>query len=124
MGGLIIDVFLVYIVRALFRLTRELRTSDWKTGTARVASTTCPRIPFGCPVCEVAYVYDANGETYSGLDEIPFVWQSSADSFAAIHPPDTPVAIRANPKAPQRSFLVKRSVDKIAPDQSMQRAER
>ncbi len=107
MGGFVIDIFLVYVLRVLVRAWKRTRTSSWELLTARVAEASCPMMPLGCPVAEIVYVYVVLGETYSGLASVPFIWQSSADLYVQQHPPGALISVRVSQLAPLESFMPK-----------------
>lgn len=105
MGGLIVGVVVVYAVRRLIWLFSALRTSSWIPTDACVAVASCPMISFGCPLCEVSYVYELEGESYSGFASVPFFWQSSAESYSRMLTPGTHVVVRFRPESPICSFF-------------------
>ena len=104
MGGLVIDVFLVYLFRTLLRKWRQRGTSQWEARKAQVASISSPLV-WGCPVVEVVYLYRINEETYSGLETVPFIWLSSAEDYVRRNPQQSILIARVKPGDPARSTI-------------------
>jgi hypothetical protein len=109
MGGLVLDIFVVYLIRVLSRAWKQRGTAGWEPTKANIANISSPLITWGCPVVEVDYVYKINDEIYSGAETIPFIWQSSAQGYVQRNPKDSVVTVRIKPSAPETSVM--RSAD-------------
>jgi hypothetical protein len=105
MGGLVLDIFVVYLFRALSRAWRLRGTSRWEPTKANIGSISCPLITWGCPVVEVVYVYKISNEIYSGLETIPFIWRSSAENYVSRNPEGSIVIVRVKPNDPGVSVM-------------------
>jgi hypothetical protein len=105
MGGLVLDIFIVYLFRVLIRAWRRLGTSEWELRKATVASVSCPPIAWGCPIVEVVYLYKIDEMTYSGSANIPFIWRSSANEYARKHPQESILEVRVKPGDPEISVM-------------------
>jgi hypothetical protein len=109
MGGLVLDIFVLYLIRVLSCAWKHRGTAGWELTKANIASISSPLITWGCPVVEVVYVYKLNDEIYSGSETIPFIWRSSAEDYVQRNPKDSVVTVRLKPQAPEISVM--RSVD-------------
>ncbi len=105
MGGLFIDIFVVYLVRILYRSRRRLGTSAWDLREAKVVSISRPPAGYGCPVVEVVYSYAESDRTCWGSADIPFIWRSSADDYVGRHPVGSVLVVRVKPGDPDISTL-------------------
>jgi hypothetical protein len=105
MLGLVLDIYVVYIVRALLRIWRRRRSSAWEATEARVASISDDPKGWGCTVVEVIYVYKSDGEIYAGNETIPFIWDSSAKDYTRTYPQGSTLAILVKPGDPKVSII-------------------
>jgi hypothetical protein len=106
LGGFILDVVIAYFVKLLLRLRRAWGSSKWKLTKARVDSSCVGggRV-WNCPTAEVAYTYEFDGQTYSGIDSTPFLSSTSAKERADRFKPEKLALVRVNSLQPQRSLL-------------------
>jgi len=109
MGGLVLDIFVVYLLRVVVRTWRRRGTSEWTLLKANVESISCPLIAWGCPIAEVVYLYKIDDETYSGSESVPFIWRSSAEDYVRRHPQGSVLTVRVKPGDPETSIM--RGVD-------------
>jgi hypothetical protein len=69
LGGFVIDVVIAYIVRLMLRLRRPWGSSRWLSVGAKVDSAWVGGgVVWNCPTAEVAYTYEVDGQTYSGIE--------------------------------------------------------
>jgi hypothetical protein len=68
---------------------------------------------WGCPVVEVAYIYEINNEIFSGSDEIPFICHSSAGDYVLRNPQDSILSVRVKPQDPQESIMETGRIDHV-----------
>ncbi len=101
MGGLFVDIFVVYIVRILYRSWKQRGTSPWDLKEAKVVSISRPPAAYGCPVVELVYSYETGDRTYWGSTDIPFIWRSSADDYVRKHPVGSVLAVRVKTRRPR-----------------------
>jgi hypothetical protein len=78
MGGLVVDIFAVYLIRALVRKWRRLGTSAWERTEGRIADISRRPIALGCLVIELVYLYNVDDKNLSRMESVPFLWNSSA----------------------------------------------
>jgi hypothetical protein len=60
MGGLLLDIFVVYLIRVLIRRWRQLGTSVWDLKEARIADISNRPTALGCSVVELVYSYNVD----------------------------------------------------------------
>ena len=104
MGGLVVDTFVVYVIRALVRKWRQRGTSVWDLKEARIAEISLRPIAWGCPVVELVYLYNVDDKNLA--ESVPFLWDSSANNYIRNHPRESSLAIRVNPGKPEMSIVV------------------
>lgn len=105
MGGLFLDIFVLYVVRVLIRFWKQRGTSGWVLQQANIECISRPLSAWGCPVAEIVYLYTIGDETYSGSDSIPFIWRSSAEDYVRRHPEGSTLLVRVKPDDPSISVL-------------------
>lgn len=105
MGGLFVDVFVLYLIRILHRAWRKRGTSKWDLKQAKVVTISCPPAAYGCPVAETVYSYTLGDRTCRGSDDIPFIWRVSADEYVRKHPAESVLDVRVNPDEPEISMV-------------------
>jgi len=105
MGGLVLDIFVVYLLRVLVRTWKRRGISEWPLQQASIESISCPLITWGCPIAEVVYLCKIGDETYSGSEDIPFIWSSSAEDYARRHPQGSVLVVRVKPGDPETSVM-------------------
>ena len=105
MGGLFVDILVVYLVRILYRAWKQRGTSTWDLKEAKLVSITRPPTGYGCPVVELVYSYAEDGRTCWGSADIPFIWRSSADDYVGRHPVGSVLVVRVKPGDPDISTL-------------------
>jgi hypothetical protein len=80
MGGLFLDIFIVYVFRMLRRLASLLRSRRWGKEIAAVSDSHLNDSLYNS--VNVEYEYAANGQEYVGSFEKPFILDSSAKAYA------------------------------------------
>jgi hypothetical protein len=105
MGGLVLDIFVVYLLRVVVRTWRRRGTSEWTLQKANIENISCPLIAWGCPIAEVVYLYKIDDETYSGSESVPFIWRSSAEDYVRRHPQGSVLTVRVKPGDPETSIM-------------------
>ena|SRR5947199_5656145 len=105
MIGWFLDIWVMYVLRALLRMWKRRGTSHWERRQAHVASIAFEPRVWGCDVVEIVYVYKIEGETYSATESVPFLWKSSAEDYIRRNPKDSMLHIRVNPSEPGVSVV-------------------
>jgi hypothetical protein len=105
MGGLVLDIYVEYIIRAVFRFFRALRARSWPLVTARVTTTSTRAGGFGCAIGEITYLYRVDGEAYTGVDRKPFILNNSAENYVAEYSRGEELPVRVSNLDPAASVL-------------------
>ena len=105
MGGLVLDIYVEYLFRVIFRFFKARGSTSWPVVTAKTTITNCRAGGFGCAVANIAYKYRVDGELYTGADSSPFVYTSSAKAYLEDHPPGTELVVRVRPNRPSYSVV-------------------
>lgn len=105
MGGLVIDIFIAYLIKAIPQAWHRLGTSKWLVSEAVVDSATSERF-WSIPIVTIVYRYEINGEEIYGSDEVIFFKSNSAYDFARQVHPGTRMKIRVDPTDSSKSVLV------------------
>lgn len=105
MGGLVIDIYVEFLFRAIVRFFRAFGSTSWPVVTAKITASYCDPRGFGCAVANIAYKYRLDDEPYTGTDANPFVWSSSARDYLEKHPPASELLIRVKPGTPELSVV-------------------
>jgi hypothetical protein len=106
MGGLFLDIFIVYLIRVLIRRWRQLGTSAWDLKEARIAGISSRPTVLGCPVVELIYSYNIADKNLWKMESVPFLSDSSANDYIRNHPRESSLAISVNPGKPEMSIVV------------------
>ena len=106
MGGLVIDVWLAFVVKLILRFWRTRGCGKWQLVKARIDSSHVGGgWVWNCPTTEIGYTYDIHGQTYSSIDTKPFLMDSSAKAYAERFERGQKPSVRVDPVRPERSVL-------------------
>jgi hypothetical protein len=105
MGGLVIDIWVEFIFRAMVRMFRSLVAWSWPTITAEISSTKYRSGGIGCAVAELTYKYRFGGDLYAGTSAKPFLLDNTAKLYLADHSAGDPLFIRVNARRPETSVV-------------------
>jgi hypothetical protein len=109
MGGLVIDIFVEFYVRAAILALKRLRSAHWPATAASVTTAVWRAKPgLGCDLAMIQYRYSVGGTLYLGSHNEPFCLSGGGDGFVKGLPPGTAAHIRYNPQDPARSIFVDR----------------
>lgn len=107
MGGLVLDILVVFLIRTLANGFRHLRSAKWPTIKAKVFAACAEGSGgFGCAIAIVSYDYRVEGENYSGSYEEPCMSRSSAEDVARCYPKGKEITVRYHPHDPSRSVAL------------------
>jgi hypothetical protein len=105
MGGLVLDYYVVYLVKLLIRVIKMRGSSKWPVTIATITDTD----PFygdkAYPTAEVAYSYEVDGSPFEGSDKKPFVLLDSAKGYVTHFRPQSQVKIRVKPGNPSTTVI-------------------
>jgi hypothetical protein len=102
MGGLVIDIFIAFVVRVIINLWRVHQARKWNITSGRVTSRSLQEPGYGCDFVELKYRYKWDGERYTGVFREPYMFRHSKtfDQAGA----DSEISIRVNPEDPSKSI--------------------
>jgi hypothetical protein len=102
MSGLFLDVYIVYLLRILWRLGNLFRTRAWTNLTATILG--CHLDKSTNIIVRVDYLYATNGKTYAESFAKPFLVDSSAQLYAEQFSKGASFNIRVKPGDPSVSI--------------------
>jgi hypothetical protein len=94
-GGVFADVFIVYLVRMLWRLATLLRSRRWTKVNATVLGCHLNKSAYNS--VSVDYEYEVDGQKRAETFLKPFIWDSSAKVYADQFGRGTAFKIRIKP---------------------------
>ena len=106
MAGLVIDIYIGFIVRWTIILWRKAGSQQWPTVAGRVVRCHYEGHGYGGSYVVLQYKYKADLERFHGVMKKPFLYPNYADAFVRHHPADGELRIHVDPKTPTRSFPV------------------
>jgi hypothetical protein len=106
MAGLVIDIYVAFIVRWVIIYWREARSHGWPTVTGIVVRCHLERPGFGCDYVVLHYKYKVKFERYQGLIKKPYIYDNYAEAYVRSFPADSELKIHVDPNVPTRSFPV------------------
>jgi hypothetical protein len=105
MGGLVLDIAVMFIFRSLVRIARFLSSLGWSRNDATVLDATVIDPDMGCPSVKIHYQVVSNGRTQQGEDQIPFFLRTSAKSYARSLAEKRSIVVRINPANPRQTLF-------------------
>ena len=107
MGGLVADIFALYLFQTIARWLKHVRSKSatWPTLRAHVTASHYESPGYGCPSVEIAYIYSVDGHPYSGLYEKPFILGNSAKYYSRHFVKGVELIIRVKPDDPGASLV-------------------
>jgi Protein of unknown function (DUF3592) len=107
MGGLVLDIWVAFLLRTVANWLRRFRSRAWPSINANVfQSIREPSGGFGCAVATVSYDYSVGGEKYSATHDEPCLSHSAANYFARLYPKGKEITVRYDPNDPARSVAL------------------
>jgi hypothetical protein len=106
LGGLVIDIFIAFLIKSVLRLRRSWGSGKWQRVKAKVhSSVLAGGWVWNCPTTEIGYTYEFGGQKYSAIDTNPFLSQSSARVEVERFRARKCAVVRVNPVHPERSLI-------------------
>lgn len=103
MGGLVIDIYLVYLYRASIRLFHFFQSLRWDCVVASLTDWRVIDPTFGGPSLKVYYEFTMNGHLITGQDEFSFFMPLQTMSYAKSLSRGLPSIVRMNPNNPHET---------------------
>ena len=107
MAGLVLDIYVEFILRWIVLWWRKAGSRGWQEVTGTIVSCQLERPGFGCARVVLRYKYKWDFERYQGVIKKPYIYDNYADAYMRHHPPDSELRIRVDPSRPARSVPVK-----------------
>ena len=106
MAGLVIDIYVAFIVRWIIIYWRKAWSRRWPTVTGTVVRCNLERPGYGCDYAVLQYKYKMNFERYHGSIKKPYLYENYAEAYIRHLPADSELRIRVDPNDPTRSVPV------------------
>jgi|ERR1035438_648604 hypothetical protein len=106
MAGLVIDIYVAFIVRWIIIYWRNARSHGWPTVTGSVVRCRLERPGYGCDYVVLEYKYKMNFERYHGSIKKPYIYENYAEAYVRHLLADRELGIRVDPNDPNRSVPV------------------
>ncbi len=111
MLGWYLDEIIVFLLRTLFRMVRDYKTSIWPRVEGEI-QTSGPSSSF-YPTAEIAYTYSVNDERHFGIHKRAFFFRDSAKDYAKQFIPKWKITVRYRSSDPAKSFVS--AADQVPP---------
>jgi hypothetical protein len=107
MGGLVIDIFVAFVVRWAIIFWRGSASRNWPAVPGTVVRCHLEKPGIGCMYVELQYKYKFNFERHEGACNKPYFNATNyAEAYVRHHPGGSELKVRVNPKNPVRSFPI------------------
>ena len=107
MAGLVIDIYIAFIIRALMILWQKAQSRKWPVITGTIRASSFERPGYGCDYAQIRYQYKTSGERYEGVLKKPYLFRNYGEAFVRHLPAGSTVEIWINPRNPAKSMLVR-----------------
>jgi hypothetical protein len=101
--GFYLDVLVEFVIRAITRGVRLLRSRHWPFVLGSATSAEIYPSGVGCAKATVKYEYNFDGENFVGAYKKPFLWTASAKKYADEHTEHSRFGVRVKPGRPSIS---------------------
>ena len=105
MGGLVIDIFIMYSIKAVARAYSLISSERWERVKAKILDITLLDPDVGCTSVRVDYQLSLETSKLNGREEIPFVFRWSARDYMQLLSNRTMVKVRVNPQNPKETLF-------------------
>ncbi|HEX4310906.1 MAG TPA: DUF3592 domain-containing protein [Acidobacteriaceae bacterium] len=103
MGGLVIDIYVAFIVKSTIRFFWLIRSSKWPRLQATIVRAT--RESDWCPILTLSYDFVGTLGSDGDSAEIPFLFSQTADQCAKRFPSGRRITIRVDPESERRTIV-------------------
>jgi hypothetical protein len=105
MGGLVIDIFIGFLFRAIRNAWGRYASRSWPAVKGRVNTYSMKKPGYGGDYIELKYRYKFEGERYTGTHIEPFLMGFDRGYLARFNA-DAEIMVRVNPADPSKSVVV------------------
>jgi hypothetical protein len=106
MAGLVIDIFVAFIVRWIVIFWRKAGSHRWPTVTGNVVRCHLEKPGYGCAYVVLSYKFKMNFERYHGNIKKPYIYDNYAEAYTRRFPAGSELRIHVDPNDPTRSCPV------------------
>jgi Protein of unknown function (DUF3592) len=106
MAGLVIDIYIGFMVRWLINFGRRFASRKWPTVEGRIVRCHFEKHGYGGDFVVLQYKYKVDWERFHGEIRKPYIYPNYADGFVRHYPASAELRVRVDPKSPARSFPV------------------
>jgi hypothetical protein len=106
MAGLVIDIYLGFILRWMVILWRKAGSHQWPAVAGTVVRCHFEKHGYGGDYVVLQYKYKVDLERFHGSLKRPYIYPNYADAFVRHHPADMELRVHVNPQIPAQSFPV------------------
>jgi hypothetical protein len=105
MGGLLLDVWIEFLIRVIVRFFKARGAASWPVIEAEVTGASFRRGHTACGVADITFKYRSGAELYTGTDANPFLTTNSAKEYLEEHPVGSKLLVRVRPNSPDFSIV-------------------
>jgi len=103
-GGLVADMIVEFLGRALWRAYVALGTSWWPTTQGIIVEAKVTESFTWLKTARIVYRYKFQDQEFEGTDAKPFFYENSAQHHVRTHPIGKSIPVRVNPENPSISI--------------------
>ena len=115
MGGLFVDIYIIYVFKAIVHWLRVRGSEKWPFADATVTAPPTSSHGYGCPKVEIVYSYRVEGELYTGIHEEPFLLTDSLTDYVARFGVGSSLVVSVKPGEPDVSIVREDDQGALAP---------
>ena len=104
MGGLVIDIWIAFLIRSGINVWKELASARWTECDGTITEYRYVSSDFGCDYGEYRYAYSVKDEAFEGIYSDPY-FMSRSEKARVSNSVGEPVRIMVNPSDPTKSVL-------------------
>ncbi len=106
MAGLVIDLYIGFLVRWVILFWRRAASRKWPAVAGTVIRCHFEKAGYGGDFVVLRYKYKMDWERYQGEIRKPYMYPNYAEAFVRHHAGDSALMVRSDPRNPQQSFPV------------------
>jgi len=106
MAGLVLDIYVAFIVRWIMIFWRRAESHRWPTVTGTVVRCHLEKPGVGCMYVVLSYKFKMNFERYHGSIKKPYIYDNYAEAYVRHFAGGSELEIRVDPNDPTRSCPV------------------
>jgi uncharacterized protein DUF3592 len=104
MGGLVIDIWIAFLIRSGMNVWKELVSARWTECKGTITDYNYVDSDIGCDYGKYHYAYSVNDEVFQGIYTDPY-FMSRSEKARVSNSVGASVRIMVNPRDPTKSVL-------------------